>query len=255
MTGPIFAHQAAFFSSSTKVWTTLIKMGSARGFAGSAGGAAVASVPSATVVTLAPSSVSSFVDSAAPSAMVSSLAAWGARWSHEPLIYGAARGSFLLEQKLGSLSDGRHGLRNCYAAARRRATGGRGCTFMHAGAPVKFLGCSAVKQLARRNSCGSRGRRDADDDASASDAHTILGAPARARSSSARRVGDRLPGCPLVVHLRRRRPRAPATVRDVGRACAISPHNITSRSPHRRRASRATHVFHPCVRWWSMYST
>ena len=126
-------------------------MGSARGFAGSAGGAAVASVPSATVVTLAPSSVSSFVDSAAPSAIVSSCRCCGGGAS---LLWGTG-----LSMARPSTCP-----RSCYAAARRRAMGGRGCTFMHAGAPVKFLGCSAVKQLREGIGAGSRGR--ADDDAS-----------------------------------------------------------------------------------------
>ena len=68
---------------------------------GSAGGAAVASVPSATVVTLAPSSVSSFVDSAAPSAIVASLLLRGERGVRTSRLSMAARGSFLLEQKVG----------------------------------------------------------------------------------------------------------------------------------------------------------
>ena len=83
--------------------------------------------------------------------------------------------------------------------------GGRGCTFMHAGAPVS----NYWRSRRQVNSCEKE----------------VRGARVAAAT-------------------------APTTTRAVGPPSDL--HTQLLDFPH---APRDTHVFHPCVRWWSMYST
>ena len=127
---------------------------------------------------------------------------------------------------------------------------------MHAGAPVKFLGCSAVRfETAARRKCGTLWPpRRPDDDGGHLACTGIRAGTLTAVRADARVFATRLPpGC------RRSTPDNAAVTRifkrSVGGRMRHIRVNISFTLGIDARAARNSRLPSPCVRWWSMYST